>query len=208
MARILQRLFHRRTGGDWRVCFVVCACFTVGAVIGGWAATGLEADTVSDLQHYIRSLLMASETGSAVESIREGVIDHLFVFGAMYVLGLTVIGAPVVLGILFVRGFAFGFAAWFVLAAGELGAGVALLSLLPHNILLLPALLAAAAASLSFTVLLINRGFNNRIRVWSGFVRYTVSIIAAGMVAATAAVVEHTVTPCLLQLALRIGGAG
>lgn len=195
-----------RTGGDWRVYLAVCVCFAAGAVIGGWAATGLEADTATDLQYYIRSILVAAETGNVMASIRAGAVDNLLIFGAIYLLGLTVIGAPVVLGILFVRGFALGFAAWFVLASGGMGVGVALLSFLPHNLLLLPALWVASAASLSFTVRLINRGFNHQVRVWPDFIRYTVLVGAAGLVAGTAAIVERTVTPYLLQLVLR-GGA-
>lgn len=209
MARALRRLSVWWTASDWRVYLIVLVCFVAGMVIGGWAATGLASDTASDLQYYIRSVLIEPQAGQGdvVESIRAGVIDNLLVFGAVYFLGLTVIGAPVVLGILFVRGFALGFAAWFVLASRELGVGFALLSFLPHNILLIPALLVAAAASLSFTVLLISRGFNNRVQVWRNFVRYTAIIAATVMVGGTAAILEHTITPYLLRLAIHIGGA-
>jgi len=202
---IRRFLLHSAKTG-WPLYLIVFTVLAAGTAVGGFQAACLGAETVSDLQTYIRSILMETEAGgdNLLPGVWDGVIDNLLVFGAVYVLGLTVIGIPVMLGLLFIRGFALGFSAWLVWNCEGTGTAVAVMSFLPHNILFVPALLVAAAASLSFSLLLIRRGFDSRTVVWPCFIKYTWIFFGAAMVGVSAALLERMVSPYLIHFMLSL----
>ncbi len=206
MCMAIRRFLLHSAKTGWPLYLIVFAAFTAGVVAGSLQATCLGAEAVSDLQTYIHSILMETETDSdnLLPGVWDGVVDNLLVFGAVYILGLTVIGIPVMLVFLFIRGFALGFSGWLVWNSDGTGTAVAVMSFLPHNILFVPALLVAAAVSLSFSLLLIRRGFDSRTEVWPCFIRYTWISFGSAMVGVSAALLERMVSPYLIHFALSL----
>ncbi|MGQ9511998.1 stage II sporulation protein M [Thermodesulfitimonas sp.] len=128
-------------------------------------------------------------------------LRNLLPLGAMYVAGLTVIGMPVVAGILLLRGYALGFTGGFLVSRkGLYGLGVLLAAVLPQNIILLLVFVVGAVASFSFSLLLLQRWFNSEVVVLPWFLRYTGLMALLAAAAVGAGLVEAYVVPGLAHM--------
>lgn len=207
MARIMRRFRLVALQGHWVVYLVVGLCFCGGLLAGGWAAGGLEAETAGELHDYLDRLFLNAYHSdfNARETFLEVTYNNLLFIALIFLAGITVIGIPVMLGLVAIRGFALGFAVWFVI--GEMGGpGVVLVlaAIVPQNLLLIPTALFAAAAAVSFALLLVRRGFNPEVGVWSNFLRYSAMQLGAAGVAVSAAFVEAYLTPRIIGLLMSL----
>ncbi|MBE0467070.1 MAG: stage II sporulation protein M [Candidatus Desulforudis sp.] len=208
MARVFRQFMVLSVRSHWNLYLVVGFFFLAGVAAGGWSAGGLETTKVGELQEYIDHLFINADLErNAGEQFVQVTYNNVMLIAAIYLAGLSVIGIPVMLGLLFVRGFAMGFAVWFVISEmGWPGVLLVLASILPQNLILIPAAIFAGAAALSFSVLLVRRGFNPEINVWANFLRYSGMLAAAAAVAVGAGMVEAFVTPNILELLLEFPG--
>ena len=102
---------------------LVVTMLVVGFVIGGTATSSLDTDTRRQIQEVLQQFFVTAP-GTIVPSgelvARQALGGELVRSGLfMWVLGLTVIGAPLVLVISLLRGFALGFTTTFIIE--ELG---------------------------------------------------------------------------------------
>lgn len=189
---------------------VAAAVFAFGAVAGGAAVGYLDAADASELSSYLRGYVAQAAAspgtlagvpapGAAVEAVGRGAL-------LPFVLGLSVIGAPLVLALLFLRGFALGFtAAFLVREYSYAGILLAAASIVPQSLLAVPAALLAAGSSLAFAlaaakIMLGRRGEGTAL--FHGLVAFS-GVAAAGALLAAAAWVQGAVTPVLVELVAR-----
>jgi len=189
---------------SWYVYAVVILFFACGVFFGVLSVDKLQGSEVNELVNHLEQFIQKIN-GLEVYSnafAKNVLYNNLAVILAIYILGLTVIGIPVMLALVFARGFVLGFAfAFLVREKSTAGMILAAASILPQNILYVPALIAGGATSLSFALLLIRRNFNSTLRVWPGFVRYSVIMFLITMVALGAGLVEAYVSPALIRAA-------
>lgn len=190
--------------GGWPVYLIVLIVLSCGLLVGSMSAGRMDKSKSDELSVYIKDFVQKAE-GISFESdrmARNAMVNNAIMVAAIYVLGLTVIGMPVTLAILFVRGFVIGFAVAFLTRDLSLG-GVLLTaaSILPHNLLYLPAICAGAASSLMFSMVLLKRNFNTSVRIWPGFLKYTAVMTAVLLITLGAGVIEGYVTPYFTKLA-------
>lgn len=209
MARVMRRFRRAAFQGHWVVYLVVGFCFCGGLFAGGWAANGLERETAGELHEYLDHLFLNAYHAdfNARETFLEVAYNNLLFIALIFLAGITVIGIPVMLALVAARGFALGFAMWFVI--GEMGGSGVLLvlaAIVPQNLLLVPAVLFAAVLAVSFALLLVRRGFDPEVGVWSNFLRYAAMQLGAAGVLVSAAFVEAYVTPRLVGLLMSLPG--
>lgn len=138
------------------VPYLLAAAILVVGIVAGAASVGsVEADTHEEIVEVLAAFFTAAlpvETPAVGNVLKEALGGDLLRTGLMmWVLGLTVIGAPLILVMMFFRGYALGFTAGFVISElGWRGTLLAFVSLVPHNLFALTGLLMAAAAGLAF----------------------------------------------------------
>lgn len=170
--------------------------------MGKVAVDYLKPNQVTNLSAYLDTFFAGADALKidAQHAAQTSVLNNLLVMAAIYVMGLTVLGIPLILLLLFIRGFAIGFTiGFFAKQKAWQGILLGVVSILPHNLFFLPALCIGAVASLSFSILLIRRYFNSRLSVWSGFVGYNVIMFIVCMAAVGAGLVEAYFTPILIR---------
>lgn len=188
----------------WPVYLVVLLVLSCGLLVGSLSASRMDKSKSDDLSVYVRDFVQKAG-GLNFESdrmARSAMVNNAITVAAVFVLGLTVIGMPVTLAIIFVRGFVIGFAAGFL--TRDLSAGGVILTaaaVLPHNLLYLPALCIGAASSLMFSLVLLKRNFDTAVRIWPGLLRYAAVMFAVLLMALGAGLVEGYVTPYFTKLA-------
>ncbi|OPY63463.1 MAG: Stage II sporulation protein M [Pelotomaculum sp. PtaU1.Bin065] len=204
MLKTFFTLWKNSLRRQWPVYFIVILVFSLGLAAGYAGVQKLQTDQTEQLQTEIDLFLQHASMLEIDFSMaaRNVLYNGMILVAAIYLLGLTVIGIPLVLAILFVRGFALGFAIEFL--AGEKSMQDTVLTLaavLPHNIVMIPALLFAGAASLSFAWLLFKRFHNSKIKVWPSFVAYSWMMVLVMACFAGAGLVEVYLTPFLIKVA-------
>lgn len=132
---------------------VSAALLALGLSTGILASGALDAGARGELRQSLAGLL----TADAARLPPGQIVQHALLSGvlgsglAMWALGLSIIGLPVVAALLFLHGFAYGFSLSFLIAAfdGRELAG-ALAAILPQMLLGVPAILLCATGALSF----------------------------------------------------------
>lgn len=189
-----------------RLAVLVLVVFALGVVLGAWAVGGLDAAQRTELVTYVREIERVVGAGArdqaGADILRAALSQNLRTLAAVWVGGLVVIGVPVVLLMVMVRGIVIGFTTAFLASeAGWRGVLFSLGAVLPHSLLAVPALWAAAISALSFA----GKAWSARRRRWAGaFAGDVAAYLAAGIVAACvlalASLVEAYVSPALMRL--------
>lgn len=189
----------------WILYLAAFLLFVGGFVWGLKSASLIEKNEAVHLEDYLSRLVAPDANQDRGAVFRHAAARNIVPVGAMYVAGLTVIGMPVVAGVLFLRGYALGFTTGFlVFRKGLYGFGLVLAEIFPQNVLLMAALLFSAVASVSFSLLLLRRGFNPEIPVFPSFLRYTGMMAVMGIVTLGAALVEAYIVPGITQIVLPV----
>lgn len=112
-------------------------------------------------------------------------------------MGLTVVGLPLIAGIVFIRAFSLGFTIHFLLQEkGGTGIMIAL-TLLPQNLIYIPVLLAAAVTGLNFSLGIVRGNYRIFGPLWQRLISYTVTMVFLLLLIMAGALVEAYVAPWL-----------
>lgn len=187
---------------------LVVSMFIVGIVVGGMATSSIEPQTRQQIQDVLQQFF-ATAPGTIVPAgevvARQALGGELIRSGVfMWVLGLTVIGAPIVLLISLFRGFALGFTVSFILEElGWRGGVLSIASLFPHNLFAIPGLLMAGAAGLTFAggAARILFGKPTTQTVYGHFAASVSLAFIAGIFLTIGVLVEAYITPVFVNLA-------
>lgn len=185
------------------VCLVTLVIFGAGIITGSLGINTLSVQQQEELQDYVDLVLQGTgdwqvdSTGLAQRVIW----SNIKVVALIWFLGLTVIGIPLILGVIFLRGLVLGFTISFLIqekaAAGIL---LTLFSILPQNLFLLPALLLAAVSAVTFSLNLVRGRFSHGLQLPRYFVGYTLLFCGAAAFVITGGLVEAFLSPAFIKL--------
>jgi len=202
-----KKMWKSSLRNSWPVYLLALVTLLAGLSCGSWGAHTLDSQQTTQLSGYLD--MFVSHAGDfkidRQVAVKNAIISNLCFIGIIYLLGLTVIGTPAILVLLFARGFSLGFTVGF-LTREKAGQGIllALTSVLPQSILLIPAVFLASVAGLSFSWLLIQRFRDSRLPIWPGLVGYHALILIVCCISAAAGLVEAFVTPELIKAAANL----
>lgn len=188
---------------NWPLYLFVLAVFALGVGFGTLGVDNLSSGQFEELKKYVDAFVLqvgqlSIDPGSAV---RSKIYADVLMIGLLYLFGLSFIGIPFVLGLVFIRGFILGFAMTFLAKSMALnGFLLVAVSILPHNLLYLPALLAGGTAALSFALLSVRRYYNIRIKLFNCLVGYTLIMVTVMIVILSAGLVEVYFSPWLARI--------
>lgn len=183
---------------------IVIVFFIIGTSIGAILVKPLTIGQQSDLLEYVDSFInsLLNMEINSVGIFAQALFNNLKVFLYIWLLGLTVIGIPVVIGLIIARGVIMGFTVGFLVQEkGLQGVSIAIFSILPPNLLLIPAMLVAAVAAISFSIILIRGNIRNSLmRLFQHFISYSMLITAVSIFAVLAALIEAYIAPAMMKL--------
>lgn len=184
----------------WLLYLLTFLIFSAGCGWGARDARQLDVRDALRLEEFISPVVMGD--GRDRRSVfHRAALRNTLPLGAMYLAGLTVIGMPVVAGILLLRGYALGFTGSFLLYhKGLYGLGVLLAAVLPQNVILLGVFVIGAVAAFSFALLLLQRWFNSEVVVLPWFLRYTGLMAVLAAAAVGVGLVEAYVVPGMARM--------
>ncbi|MBE3584661.1 MULTISPECIES: stage II sporulation protein M [Desulfofundulus] len=196
-------VFRHSLRSNWPLCLLVLIFFLLGLVCGALNLNFLSPEQLQELHDYIDTFIKEARNLN-LEAGRvawEAMYGKMLAVAVLYLLGLTFIGIPVILALIFLKGFALGFTiAYLNYHLAWSGLLLVLACIIPQHVLYLPALFVATVASLSFAVVLFPRPTSTWSRIWGSFARYTAVMMVALAVAVGAGLVEAFLTPWLARM--------
>lgn len=182
---------------------LVALLFVMGIVFGATTVNNLPIGERQNLLNYLRAFLHS--LGPTVDLrgaglAREAIWTNTKTIALLFILGLSAIGTPFILLVVFTRGFVLGFTVGFLVKQLMLkGFFFALVAVVPQNLLFIPALLAAAAANLDLGMVLIRSRFLGRAVYFpQEFLRCLGITGAAVFILFLAGLIEGYVSPVLI----------
>lgn len=167
--------------------------FLTGVIFGAIIVNSMNFIQKQDLFFYLERYFgqIVSEEPIANQTIlMDSFLYHIKYLLLLFVLGLSVIGLPIVWILLFVKGLVVGFSVGFIVnQLGLKGLLFASLSIAPQNFLIIPIYVVAGSLSMIFSLTLLSILFNRRLStpVLHLFGRYVFVfslMLAASLVAA------------------------
>lgn len=120
----------------------------------------------------------------------------------IWVLGITVIGIPLILLIVGIKGFILGFSVSFLVEGmGLRGLLFALAAVLPQNLLIVPGILVAGVLGISFSISMLRRRKAKSKKSFSSeLTLYSFNIFVSLLILFVGSLVEGYITPVFIKL--------
>ncbi|MGE5581113.1 MAG: stage II sporulation protein M [Bacillota bacterium] len=141
---------------------LVLILFCMGLLFGVLAAGVLDKHQKTDLMIYINQGLHGDFIQNQVYT-RQIIIANIQMVFFLFFMGISVIGVPLALLLIFTRGFILGFSSGFLLQTmGAKGFFLTLVGIVPHNLLLIPALFLMVVAVMDCAAALTKLRFSKK----------------------------------------------
>jgi len=196
----------------------ITVLFIIGVVFGAIVVGALATEQVDSLNTAMKLFFTAISLDTAGVSPSEitwhSIAGFLKTTVLMWILGLSIIGLPIIVVLIFVRGFMVGFTVGVVVSQFKTdGILFVMAAILPQNLIYVPALLICGVAGISFSLKLVQSRFSqnnqpsyvHQQRAGSGTMLYRNFLSYTGLVAAVtvamvlAAFVEGYLSPVLMK---------
>jgi len=158
----------------------------------------------NDLVNYLINFIDPSNTNGIsyklifLQSIRNNLPVIIF----LWFLGLTIVGIPIIIIIDLLKGFTVGFTFSFMISGlGKNGLGIAILGVIPQNLIYIPCIVFASVVSMEFSIMLLKDKFNKQwtSSISSRIIYYSVIFIAIIILLFIGIIVESYIAPYFVK---------
>lgn len=207
MKRMWNQTIHHHMEENLSLYVFTTVLFIMGVVFGSLIVGALTVEQRQDLlgylQHFFNGLNQGDIASPAV-ALKHTAAHHLKYVGLMWILGLSIIGAPLVFVLIFLKGLVIGFTVgFFVRELSWQGLGFIFLSIFPQNVIVVPAMIIVSVASISFSLLLLrNRFIQRRGTIYPQFMSYSFLVLLMACLLMLASVFEAYISPKFMQEAV------
>jgi stage II sporulation protein M len=198
-----QRLKQHIRNNRWQY-LVISLVFFIGLGMGTQKVAGLEGGVRDYLGEMIDNYLQEGQEAPiyGVSIFLAAAATQGKTVLAIWFLGLTIIGVPLILAVVFLRGYALGFTIGFLVhQKGGAGIIMSILSILPQNIVYIPFLIIWSVIAVNFSAYLVGRNPGG-VSLGKTLVNYSLLLAVFLAMFMTGAFIEAYLSPWFLSLIL------
>jgi stage II sporulation protein M len=183
----------------------VVVLFLMGVIFGAIVVNSLTFSQKEDLAYYLSQFFGEVSNGKVAASkdvFAQSLFDNSKFIGMMGILGISIIGLPVILIVLFMKGLVIGFTVGFLVnQMGWNGFLLSFVSVLPQNFIIIPVFIITATVAVSISLKMIRRQFMKKISepILPLLGRYALVFVVAGLFLVIAALFEAYISPSLMK---------
>lgn len=141
----------------------ITVLFLMGVIFGSIVVNSLNLDQKQDLYFYLNRFfgqVLDGKIADANDMFLQSYFHNVKYVGLMWVLGISIIGLPLILILLFLKGVVVGFTVGFLVnQMGWEGILLSFVSILPQNIIIIPVFIIMSTIALSFSLKMIRQQF-------------------------------------------------
>ncbi len=197
-SKLKQHIIENR----WQY-LLITLIFLGGVIIGDYKVTGLTGSVKSHLLSLIDDYLKG---GINADLDNQVILFNSFLnqaksIIAIWFLGLTVIGMPIILGVVFFKAFSLGFTiAFLVQERAVSGVMISILSILPQNLVYIPLIIIWSVVGINFSVYVARGRAGNAVALGRALITYTMLLIVFLVIVLVGAFIEAYLSPWFLSL--------
>lgn len=140
----------------WVIYLTLASVYLAGIIFGSMGVGALNGGETEELTSFLDKLLASQPTTLDSNFLMQLAREQFIIMAGIWLLGLTVIGTPLIFLIVFTRGFVFGFTLSFIIGIkGLWGLGLVFISILIPALAGIPFLLLGAGLATIFSMLLL-----------------------------------------------------
>lgn len=189
---------------NWHYILLILI-LVLGMILGYQKVYSLNGEVRSHLLDLINSYLLGGYKGDYSGDLIfiSAYIQQLKSILLIWFLGLTVIGIPLILGVIFFRGFSLGFTIGFLVQEkGTAGVIISILSILPQNLVYLPLIVAWGLVAINFSLYIVKGREVGGLPLTKGLIRYLLLLAVFSVIVLMGVLIEAFLSPWLLGLFL------
>lgn len=177
----------------------------IGIAAGAFTVKALDDAKRQELIKYMQGFfqILTSSTIDSRAVLAQSIKNNIQTIIVIWILGITVIGIPVTLIIVGVRGFILGFTVGFMLnSLGMKGLFFTILAILPQNIIIIPCIIAVSVMSVGFSTMIIRNRMAKKWtnNYWQRFLSYTILIGGLFIISIAGSLIEAYIVPVFIKL--------
>ncbi|MBD1372977.1 stage II sporulation protein M [Hazenella sp. IB182357] len=185
----------------------ITVLFMVGVAFGAIIVNTLDPTQKEGLLKYLGHFFQGINSDFIADPLvafQHSIGDHLKTIGLLWILGISVIGIPILLLFVFLKGLMIGFTVGFLVS--ELswkGLWFAFVAVVPQNLLVIPVLIIVVVSGIQFSTTLVrNRLLNHRGVIYPQFVTFSILVSCMAVILLMASLFEAYISPELMKHAI------
>lgn len=161
----------------------ISGLFLMGIIFGAILVNSMNFIQKEDLYFYLSQFFeqtIANDSHSNIAIFKSSYFFHLKYLILLYILGLSIIGLPLIWILVFLKGMFIGFTVGFIVKQlGLKGLILASLAIAPQNLIIIPIYIVAASFAMIFSLLLFKKITNRKVSlsIFYPFRIYTIIFI-------------------------------
>ncbi|MFF2448716.1 stage II sporulation protein M [Neobacillus sp. NPDC058068] len=204
-----KRLYQSNAASYFRehssIFLFIVVLFLMGVIFGAIVVNSMSITQKEDLFYYLSQFFGQVSDGKVAEDndlFLQSFLHNSKFIGLIWVLGISIIGLPVILILLFIKGMVVGFTVGFLVSQmGWNGFMLAFVSILPQNLIIIPVFILMAAFSVIFSMRMIKQQFMKKYAqpILPFFKGYILALIVAVVFISAASGIEAYLSPWLMK---------
>lgn len=188
-----------------KLYLIVIIILVIGITVGVVFINNINVDGAEEIKNYITDFINQLKQGYHVDTgelLRKSLSDNLILIVTMWLLGSTVVGIPIVLGIVLFRGFCIGYSVSAIIASLGVQKGILffLTTMFLQNLIFIPVILCMTISCIKLYKSIMKDRRRENIKV--EIIRHTLVSIMLGLLLIIAAFIESYVSTNLLMLSI------
>ncbi|MTI48176.1 MAG: stage II sporulation protein M [Firmicutes bacterium] len=201
----LSELFNRHFRENFFIYFVSILSLMIGVSVGAITIKILNTNQKHELISFFDSFfkVLNESSISSLDLLKQSLFNNLQTVLLIWILGIIVIGIPVIIGVLIMRGFVIGFTVGFLIEGfGFKGFLFAIFAVLPQNIFIIPSILIISVIAFKFSIVIIKNKIKKapRYNFMNRVSKYSISILMISSLMVIGSIVEAYITPIFMRL--------
>ncbi|MFC8575881.1 stage II sporulation protein M, partial [Heyndrickxia sporothermodurans] len=164
----------------------IIVLFLMGVVFGAVIVNSLSFDQKEDLYYYLNQFFGQVSDGKVAapsDLFRLSFLHNVKFLGLMWILGISIIGLPLILILLFIKGIVVGFSVGFLVSQMHWGGFLlSFVTVLPQNLFIIPMFIFIAVVSVGVSLKLIRKIFikqNIGFHIFPMLAQYVIAFVFA-----------------------------
>lgn len=199
--RNIKKVIEEHITKNIRTYFILIIIFLLGLIIGLIVVNNSSEEQETEITNYINTFITELKNGSKLDYfklLKSSFGNNLFLVIILWFMSLAVIGIPAVYGMVGYKGFCMGYTISSIVMTLGTGKGIVfvLSSMLVHNIILIPCMLAVAVSGINLYKSIIKDRKKENIKI--EIIRHTLFCLIMLVVMAVGSLIETYISSNLL----------
>lgn len=199
---ILRHLYE-----NIKLYIIVTIIFVIGITTGVIFINNTTGEEATEIQSYITEFINLLKQGYHVDTgalLKKSLSDNLILILVMWLLGSTVVGIPIVIGIVLFRGFCIGYSVSAIIATLGVQKGILffIVTMLLHNLIFIPVIICMTISCLKLYKSIMKDKRRENIKL--AIIRHTLISIMLSILLVIASLIESYVSTSLIMLTVKI----